>query len=135
MTAAELTRALAPLAPRVAGGRLLLAGPPPPALEPVLPVLQTGVRAVLTGRRWYAIGADGLGVGRGVDGSLNPEEPIPWLARKVCVAGDAGWDGLPQAWRLLLPHLFGPPPASCPKAHADAYRHPDLPFGRTVASQ
>lgn len=130
MTAAQLLRTLAPARPRVDGCELVLAAPPPPHLHGPLLVLQTGVRAAITGRPWFAIGIDGRGLGPLTDGEIDPDKPLPWLARRLCVAGDARWDALPDWWRLDLPHLFGPPPKKLPPAHAtSARRCPYIPLG------
>lgn len=72
MTAAELLSALqtAGCDPTVAEDELVLSYDPPPALAPAVALLHTGVRAILTGKRWY--GCDTT-TGRTV--ALEPEMP------------------------------------------------------------
>ena len=136
MTASQLLTYLAPCRPAVDGCELVLSAPPPPALVPVVRALQTGLRAALTGRPWYAYGADGRAVGPLRDGALDPAAVLPWPAVKVCVAGDGTWDVVRAGWRLDLPHLFGPPPDQPPRPHArSACRSPWIPLavGRSAA--
>ncbi len=129
MTSVELLKALAPLRPAVDGSELVLAAAPPAALAAAVRALQTGLRAALTGRPWYAYGADGRGVGPLRGGALDPAAVIPWSASRLCVARDHQWDVVRSAWRLDLPHLFGPPPARPPRRSATAAcRCPYLPL-------
>ncbi len=133
MTAAQLLRALAHLAPRVDGCDLLLAGPPPAPLRALVPVLQSGVRAALTGRPWHGIGDDGRGLGPLADGALDPARPLPWPIARVCVAGDSCWDVCRCWWRLDLPHLFGTPTKLRPVPAARARRCLLIPLSPSAA--
>lgn len=109
MTAADLLKSLGPLRPAADGCELVLPALPAELVGPTR-ALQTGLRALLTGRPWHAYGVDGRGVGPLRDGALDPAAPVPWAAVKLCVAGDPRWDAVRAGWRLDLPHLFGPPP-------------------------
>lgn len=133
MTAALLLRALAPLKPGVDGDELTLAGPPPAHLRPFLPVLQTGMRAILAGRPWYGIGGTGRGLGPLDDGALDPAKPVPWLAWRLCVAGDGRWDAVPGWWREDFAHLFGTRPKKVPAKHySSAKGCPFIPLDTPV---
>ncbi|MFO0847301.1 MAG: hypothetical protein U0871_01900 [Gemmataceae bacterium] len=98
-TARALLAALADYGPTVIGGGLTFAAAPPPALVAALKTLHTGVRAVLTGRRWFGIDARGHGTGPGRYGALDPAAPIPPDTVLVTVEGDLTWDRLPPSGR------------------------------------
>jgi hypothetical protein len=74
---------------------------PPRELVRVAVVLHTGVRAVLTGRRWY--GCDGR-TGRVFE--LDPGHLIPAAVTLLCVEGDHRWDRIHPGARLDHPRLF-----------------------------
>lgn len=106
LTAAGLLARVGAFGPLVEAGALVFATHPPPDLVPVLRVLHTGMRAVLTGRQWFGnTCADGARV-RLVE--LDPAEPIPPRVGLVCAEGDARWDRIHPAARLDLPDLFAP---------------------------
>lgn len=69
-----------------------------------LSVLHTGVRAMVSGRRWF-----GYPPKTGVVAELNPALPIPAGVSVLCVEGDRrGWDRLPGSAVADYPTLFGP---------------------------
>ena len=103
-TARALLESLGPCAPALDGPDLALGLDSPAALEPLLRVLHTGVRAQLAGRAWYGCSSD---TGRVIE--LNPGQPIPDGITLLCVAGDARWDRISPAARTDVPELFAPP--------------------------
>lgn len=108
MTAAELLAALhqAGCAPSVDGADLVLSTDPPDALATTVELLHTGVRAILTGKRWY--GCDTT-TGRGVE--LDPAARIPLNIDMLVVEGAAErWDRIHPQARLDLPELFAAGP-------------------------
>jgi hypothetical protein len=108
-TARTLLAALADFGPSAQGSELVLATDPPGPLEPALRVLHTGVRAALTGRRWW--GCDGR---TGHIRALDPAAPIPAGVTLLSVEGDPIWDRIPPATRLDLPRLFASDPPAGP---------------------
>ena len=110
-TARELLDALAPFGPSADGQDLVLAATPPPDLDEVVAVLHTGVRALLSGRRWF--GCDGA---TGRVAALNPAAPIPAGVTLLTVERDRGWDRIAPTARLDLPRLFDPPPVPSGRA-------------------
>ncbi|MBP3956714.1 hypothetical protein J8F10_15685 [Gemmata sp. G18] len=102
-TARALLESLGPCAPALDGPDLALGRDPPDALEPLLRVLHTGVRAQLAGRTWYGCAGD---TGRVIE--LNPGQPIPDGITLLCVAGDDRWDRMSPAARIDAPELFAP---------------------------
>jgi hypothetical protein len=88
--------------PAAADDDLVLDLDPPAELARVAAVLHTGVRAVLTGRKWY--GCDGR-TGRVY--ALDPGQPIPAGITLLCVEGDRRWDRTHPGARLDHPRLFG----------------------------
>jgi len=114
-TARELLVALAPFGPEADGEEVTFDGDPPAALDAILRVLHTGVRAQLCGRRW--VGCDGE-TGRVT--VLNPAAPLPAGVTLLCVEGDTLWDRSDPAARFELPRLFDPAPG--PSARAQTRR-------------
>lgn len=102
-TARDLLAALGPYGPAAEGTTLTLGPATPADLVAAVRVLHTGVRAVLTGRRWF--GSDTAST-RG--GELDPAAALPAWARLLTVEGDRGWDRLHPRVRDELPHLFVP---------------------------
>jgi hypothetical protein len=103
-TAAGLLARVGPFGPTVEGGALVFDLDPPDELLPLLAVLHTGIRAVLTGRTWYgSTVADG---GRVWMGELDPSAPIPPRVGLLTVEGDRCWDRIHPAARIDLPELF-----------------------------
>lgn len=103
MTAASLLADLtaADCRPAVEGEELALDRPPPDHLAGPLAVLHTGVRALLTGRRWFGLDlATGRSCGphpaRGdgplAFGGLDPGRTLPANVGLLCVEGDSCWD-------------------------------------------
>ncbi|QDU23383.1 hypothetical protein [Urbifossiella limnaea] len=104
-SARNLLAALAPFGPVVEGEELAFDDDPPAALDAVLRVIHTGVRAQLAGRRWLGCDeATGLAV------VLNPAATLPSGVTLLAVEGDATWDRInPAAW-CDAPRLFDPAP-------------------------
>jgi len=113
MTVADLLALLtkAGCAPTVRGSLLELADDPPEELVAYIELLQSGVRAVLTSRRWFGIDASGRGVGPLVDGALDFRLPLPSETHCLTVEGDrdAGWDVIHPRAKIGLPDAFTGP--------------------------
>ncbi|MBM3978692.1 MAG: hypothetical protein FJ304_00115 [Planctomycetes bacterium] len=103
-TAAELLALVGECGPTVEDGALVFDRDPAADLVPALRVLHTGIRALLTGRRWYGCDGD---TGRVVE--LQYAARIPAGNTLLCVEGDARWDRIHPAAPLDLPSLFAPP--------------------------
>lgn len=114
MTVAKLLDMLraAGCAPSVRGHYLELAADPPDELEGYVELLQSGLRAMLTGRRWFGIDANGHGIGPLMDGALAFHQPLPSSAYLLCIESepDAGWDYVDPRARVVLPDAFADPP-------------------------
>ena len=108
-SARDLLSVVEPFGPAVEGTELVFRSDPPAESLAALGVLHTGVRAALTGRRWWGSSSD---VPRVVE--LNPSAPIPAGIALLSVEGDRRWDRIDPAARIDLPHLFAPPPAAGP---------------------
>jgi hypothetical protein len=104
-TVAGLLDALAAFGPTVEAGELSFEFAPPADLLPTLRVLHTGLRALLTGRRWYGCGSTPATAAPRV---LSPRDAIPPGITLLCVEGDSGWDRIRHTARLDLPRLFAP---------------------------
>jgi hypothetical protein len=104
-TTRELLDALALFGLAAEGEDLTFDDEPPAALDAVVRVLHTGVRAQLSGRRW--VGCDGT-TGRVT--VLNPAAPVPAGVTLLCVEGDTRWDRIDPAARFESPRLFDPTP-------------------------
>lgn len=116
-TARELLARVLPFAPAVDGPNLV--GPTllPADLRTDVKLLQTGLRALLTGRAWWGSSTDAPALVR----VLLPDEPIPDGIGLVCVAGDARWDRIPPDARCDFPHLFAAP---VPRPARGSFRRP-----------
>lgn len=86
-TARDLLAALAPFGPAIEGEDLTLDADPPPDLDAALRVLHTGVRALVTGRKW--LGCDAT---TGRVRELDPAFPVPANVGLLTVEGDQRWD-------------------------------------------
>ncbi len=126
MTAASLLAALtaAGCRPTADGEELVFHRPPPLHLRGPLAVLHTGVRAVVSGRRWFGFDpATGKGCGphpARPDGplafaALDPARELPATVGLLCVEGDTCWDRLDPLARLDQPALFAPSVERAPK--------------------
>lgn len=127
MTASTLLAALtaAGCRPAAEGEDLILHHPPPPALVSALEVLHTGVRAALTGQRWF--GLDPVtgrpcgpyptrGTGPLAFGALDPARELPPAVGLLGVERDTCWDRLHPLARLDQPALFAPSVVPGPKS-------------------
>lgn len=104
-TAAGLLALVGSLGPSVENAALVFALDPPAEQLPALRVLHTGIRAGLTGRRWYGCGDTSKTAG---PRPLNRSAPIPAGITLLAVEGDQRWDRIHPAARLDLPRLFAP---------------------------
>ncbi len=108
-TARALLALVESFGPTVEDGELVFALDPPTDLEPALSILHTGVRAVLTGQRWWGSESDKPCVIE-----LNPVAPLAGRITLLCVEGDQRWDRIHPTARIDLPQLFAPEPATGP---------------------
>ena len=111
MTARELldTLSAADCGPTVEGDELVFERDFRTDLAPLVELLQTGLRAVLTGRRWFGIDSTGRGVGPARDGVLNPASRLPSTVTLLTVEGCRdGWDKIDPKARDVLPQAFEP---------------------------
>lgn len=92
---------------------------PPDRLLDALAVLHTGVRAVLTGKRWFGIDPETGkpcgprpkdGAGLLAFGALDPSSKLPHNVGFLCCEGDAVWDRISRTSRIELPYLFATEP-------------------------
>lgn len=100
-TAIGLFEALKPYQPLVEHGNLTFTTNPPDELDPLLRVLHTGIRSLITGKIWYGEKSCKPGVV-----VLNPGVVIPARITLLCVSGDQKWDRIPADARIDLPQLF-----------------------------
>ena len=90
MTARALFDIVKPFGPTVVDGGLTFATDLPEELIPFLSAMHTGVRALLTHRRWWgSTSADGT---RPRVITLDPSAVIPDGITMLAVEGDARWD-------------------------------------------
>jgi hypothetical protein len=110
MTAAQLFAALQPYGVAVEGGGLAYDADAPPDLERVLDAaLHTGVRAVLSGRRWFgSTSSDGRSQKNPRVVELDPQKPLPRDTALLCVEGDDRWDRVHPAAHIDCPDIFKP---------------------------
>ena len=106
MTTARLLVALVPNQIVVEGDELVAERDLPPGLLSRLEILHTGVRAVLTGKKWQGSTVPDGARPRVLE--LDPSKPIPLRIMFLCVEGDPLWDRIPASARLDLPDLFTP---------------------------
>jgi hypothetical protein len=109
-TALSLLALVQPYGPEIDEEALGFKTDPPTELHPVLRMLHTGVRALLTGRHWwattYAVPTGGSRFSRVSLIELNPNARLPRDVLLLCVEGDAKWDRIHPAARVDLPRLF-----------------------------
>jgi hypothetical protein len=102
-TARDLLAAIRHYTPAVEGGELVLGSDPPAELEPLIEVLQTGIRACLTGRLLWG-SSNWSAVHPRVE-RLNPGEPLPGWVGLLAAEGDSSWDRIGPAAKLDYPGL------------------------------
>jgi len=102
-TAAELLAAIHPFGVAVEGEELVYAPDLPPELAAAVGVLQSGLRARLTGRKWVGCGSTAKTAAPVV---LNPCFPVPEWVTLLAVEGDARWDRVAATARTDFPELF-----------------------------
>ena len=116
LCAVQLLALLRPYDPIVEGAELVFASDPPEDLWPMAAILQTGLRAALTNRRWFGIDTDGRGCGPHPDrgngplafGALDTAKPIPRAVRLLTVEGEPRWDRIRTVAYLDFAELFIP---------------------------
>jgi hypothetical protein len=118
-TAHDLFALVKPLGPAVEAEDLVFDVEPPADLDLLLRVLHTGLRALVTGKRWY--GCDGT---TGRVNELNPGDPIPAGITLLAVQGDRRWDRINPSARLDHPHLFARDPTAGPSQSGRKPRPP-----------
>lgn len=114
LSPAALLTLLRPYDPTAEGAELVFDLDPPEDLWQMAVILQTGLRAVLTNRRWFGIDSDGHSCGphpsRGdgplAFGALDTAKPIPQQVRLLTVEGEQGWDRIRPASYLDFRQLF-----------------------------
>jgi hypothetical protein len=104
MTAVALLESLAPYRPTVEDGELVVELDPPAGLLVRLELLHSGVRAILSGRRWQ--GGTATSGDRPCVVNLDPAKPIPPRVTLLRVEGDSRWDRVPANVRTSTPDLF-----------------------------
>ncbi len=105
-TAHALLAAVQQYGPTVDGDDLAFTADPPAELDALLSVLHTGVRAALTGRRWWGSTTEKPRVIE-----LNPAAPIPAGITLLSVEGDQRWDRIAPDAHLDNSGLFAHAPA------------------------
>jgi hypothetical protein len=119
MTASQLLSELRQCGcePGVDGFDLVFDSEPPAHLAPFLAVLHTGVRAILTGRRWFGIDPTtgrscgpqrACGSGPLAFGALDPTKLLPRRCGLLCVEKDPCLDRIHYAAFLDSPAVFEP---------------------------
>jgi len=103
-TARALFVMIEPFGPAVEEGELVFTTDPPRDLEPVLSILHTGVRALLSGRRWWGSTAANGNRPRVV--ILEPASLIPDGIALLSVEGDHRWDRIDPTALIDNPGLF-----------------------------
>ena len=83
-------------------GNLRVSKNVPANLRPKLAILQTGIRAILTGSAWYGFRSATASWRDGLDNPLDPKKPLPIGIDRLCVEGDSSWDCLPAS--LIADH-------------------------------
>lgn len=104
-TAAGLLALVAEFRPAVEGGALVFDLDPPADLLPLVRVLHTGIRAALTGRKWYGCGTERKTAAPRLLDLRARIPPDVWL---LAVEGDERWDRIRPDSRIDLPPLFNP---------------------------
>jgi hypothetical protein len=98
---------------------------PPEELLRAMRTLQTGLRAVLTGKRWFGLDArtgracgphPACGHGLLAFGALDPTRTLPTAVGLLSVEGDSCWDRLSPLARLDSTALFAPSVEPTPKS-------------------
>ncbi len=102
-TAADVLAALLPFGAAAEGEELVTDADPPAELAARVDVLHTGLRALLTSRKWIGCGTERRTAAPVV---LNPAMPIPAGVALLCVEGDGRWDRIGAVARLDFPDLF-----------------------------
>lgn len=102
-TAAAVLAAAEPFGVAVECDELVYAPDLLPDLAAAVGVLHTGLRALLTGRRWFGCGSAARTAS---PVALNPSAPIPGWVALLAVEGDNRWDRIGPTARLDFPELF-----------------------------
>ncbi len=89
------------------GPNLAITPDPPADLDPAIAILAVPMLAIVTGRRLYAIDANGRGCTR-PDGIADPSALLPASVRLMAVGGLTEWDRVSPHATEAYPHLFAP---------------------------
>ncbi len=100
-TADELLERVRAFGPFVEGADLTFESAPPDELAALIEVLHTGIRARLSGRRWWACLADSP-----LAFEVNPAAQLPAGVALLSAEGDAIWDRVPPDAEIDVPSLF-----------------------------
>lgn len=100
-TADELLERVRAFGPQVEGADLTFESAPPDELAALIEVLHTGIRARLSGRRWWACLADSP-----LAFEVNPAAQLPAGVALVSAEGDTIWDRVPLDAEIAVPCLF-----------------------------
>ncbi len=100
-TADELLERVRAFGPFVEGADLTFESAPPDELAALLGVLHTGIRARLSGRRWWACSADSP-----LAFEVNPASQLPAGVALLSAEGDTIWDRVPLDAEIDVPCLF-----------------------------
>ena len=106
-SAVSLLDAVRPFGVAVVGDELAYSPDLPAELAAAVRVLHTGLRALLTGRKWIGCGSTARTAAPAV---LNPVASVPPGVTLLCVEGDTRWDRIGPVARVELPRLFDPAP-------------------------
>ncbi|CAN5332531.1 hypothetical protein BH11PLA2_BH11PLA2_01750 [soil metagenome] len=118
MTASDLLKALSDAGVTVSmdAGKLRVSANVPEALGGPLAILQTGIRAILTGRPWYGYPAGAASWKDGASNPLSPSRLLPAGFTMLCVAGGK--------WNRIRPDLV--------QAHPELWDRPAARTARAV---
>lgn len=96
VTVQNLMAVLEPFKPVVEGEKLKFGSSPPDDLKPLIRLLQTGIRATITGKPWWATtivpAKTGARFSKPNVVPLSTDEPIPKATTLLCADGDQRWD-------------------------------------------
>jgi hypothetical protein len=87
--------------PRVEGHRLTFDPRPPDVFLPVIRLLHTGIRAILTRRTWLACSTT-----TGWAQMIDTNKPVPSWVGLLAVQKDTKWDRIRSAAKFDLPYCF-----------------------------
>lgn len=111
VTAAAILVRVMEYGPKAVGCDLEFDQDVPDFLCPLVRIFQTGIRSIITGKKWFSNDANGHGTGLREFGALDPRLPIPMATTWLAVEGDPGWDKVRWEWKEFNPECFVTAPA------------------------